>query len=190
MNADVVVTRPKIQVAGTITCWIDEHPRVFWGMVIVYAAIFTVAAISPWYQIHMRDQESWPFHTVFLIKKGMLPERGELVAFQLREEYVERIEPHAPRTQIPVNTMWMKRVLGMPGDRVDVVENQVVINGQPVASGFGRDRFGVPIYLTSFRGEIPLHQYYVSLPHPRSFDSRYYGMVKESDVIGLAVPLF
>ena len=73
---------------------------------------------------------------------------------------------------------------------MDIVENQVVINGQPVASGFGRDRFSVPIYLTSFRGEIPPHQYYVSLPHPRSFDSRYYGMVNEHDVIGLAVPLF
>ena len=53
MNADVVVTRPKIQVAGRITRWIDEHPRVFWGMAIVYAAIFTLAAISPWYQIHV-----------------------------------------------------------------------------------------------------------------------------------------
>jgi signal peptidase I len=185
----VVITQPKIQVAGRITRWIDEHPRVFWGMVIVYAAIFTMAAISPWYQIHLRDQASWPFHTVFLIKKGILPERGALVAFQLRAEYVERIEPRAPRPHIPVNTMWMKRVLGMPGDRVDVVENQVVINGHAVASGFGRDRFGVPVYLTSFRGEIPPHQYYVSLPHLRSVDSRYYGLVKERDVIGLAIPL-
>ena len=190
MNVDVGITRPHIQAACRITRWIDEHPRVFWGLVIVYAAIFTMAALSPWYQIHMRDQESWPFHTVFLIRKGMLPERGELVAFRLREEYVKRLEPHAPRTQIPVNTIWMKRVLGMPGDLVDIVANQVVINGQPVASGFGRDRFNVPISLTRFRGEIPPHQYYVSLPHPRSFDSRYYGMVNERDVIGLAVPLF
>ena len=171
--------------------WLDHHPRMHWSLLGVCLAIVAIAAVSPWYQIQMRDQASWPHHTVFLVKKGALPERGELVAFRMRQVYVDRIHPQGrPRPQIPVGNVWMKRVMGMPGDRVEVHGTQVFINEHLIAEGFGRDRFGTPIELAPFAGPIAQGEYYVALPHPKSFDSRYYGTISQADVIGVVTPLF
>ena len=76
----------------------------------------------------------------------------------------------------------------MPGDRIEVVGNEVLINGQRVAQGIGQDRYGVPLDLAPGR-VLQTGEYYTLLPHPRSMDSRYYGPVLESDFIGVAIPL-
>lgn len=186
--------RPRTQWFGwsvQLIDWLDEHPRIHWTLLGACLAIVAIAAVSPWYQIQMRDQASWPSHTVFLVKKGALPERGELIAFRMRQDYVDRINPPGrPRPQIPVGNVWMKRVMGMPGDRVEVHGNQVFINAHFIAEGVGQDRFGTPIELAPFNGHIPSGEYYVALPHPKSFDSRYYGTIRREDVIGVVTPLF
>lgn len=56
------------------------------------------------------------------------PERGSVVVFE---------HPHSDRVMI-------KRVIGLPGDRVQILNEQLVINGQPVQAEFVRTVRYVP----------------------------------------------
>ena len=169
--------------------WLSTHRGTRALFVGLAALPLCVAAVSPWWQLYLRDSASWPYHVLFAVHKGVMPERGELVAFQLRHEYLERIAPVGrARPQLHGDTAWVKRVMGMPGDRVEVVGNEVLINGQAVAQGIGQDRFGVPLELAGGR-VLQAGEYYTLLPHPRSMDSRYYGPVSAVDFIGVAIPL-
>lgn len=177
------------RIQASVWQWLGVHRGVRAGLVGLAALPVLVAAVSPWWQLYLRDSASWPSHVLFAVHKGVMPGRGELVAFQLRQSYLDRVEPtgHA-RLQLHGERPWVKQVMGMPGDRVEIVGNDVLINGQVVAQGIGKDRFGVPLELA--RGKVlQTGEYYTLLPHPRSMDSRYYGAVSESDFIGVAIPL-
>ena len=83
----------------------------------------------------------------------------------------------------------MKRIVRVPGVHIVIKEDEVYINGQSVGRGFGIDRYGQRIDLASLPEVIPEGEYYVALPHPRSFDSRYYGLIRKADILGTVTPL-
>lgn len=170
--------------------WVRASQIRMVALAVIPMCVFVLLAISPWYVLHLRDSASWPYHVLFLVKKGAVPERGDLVAFNFRHSYMEKIEPVGrARPQIQTDHIWLKRVMGMPGDVVTTKGEEVFINGQPVAEGMKQDRFGVPLEVTKTIGQIPSGFYFVTLPHPRSFDSRYYGPIEQADVVGVAIPL-
>jgi signal peptidase I len=64
----------------------------------------------------------WPITNRKFLENGS-PERGDVVVFR---------PPHHPRED------WIKRVIGMPGDRVGYYDNQVYLNGEPLGyASFG-----------------------------------------------------
>ena len=70
------------------------------------------------------------------------PKRGDVVVFRfpgylcpvdgklVRSGDLSCRDPHAP---VPKQN-WIKRVIGLPGDTIEVHDSQIVINGKPVAS--------------------------------------------------------
>ena len=69
------------------------------------------------------------------------PKRGDVVVFRfpgyicqdengntVRSGDISCSDPHAP----VANQNWIKRVVGMPGDTIEVHDSQIVINGKPV----------------------------------------------------------
>jgi signal peptidase I len=69
------------------------------------------------------------------------PKRGDVVVFRfpgylcrddngktIRSGDMTCADPHAP----VVNQNWIKRVVGLPGDTIEVHDSQIVINGKPV----------------------------------------------------------
>jgi len=176
--------------APKILEWFDRHRWIHLGLVLFCGLIVGVGLIAPWYEVAARMSGSWPDHSFFLVHKGQPVDRGDLVAFIMQEDYVERVRPaQVHRDYADVGKRWMKRIVGVPGDRILVKDNEVYINGQSVGRGFDVDRYGQRIELAGLPDIIPHGEYYVALPHPRSFDSRYYGLIRQADILGTVTPL-
>jgi len=109
---------------------------------------------------------------------------------------------------------WVKIVGGLPGDAVEVIPvkeptyRTVYVNGMPknlpIKAKVKVIRHGVEpleldVYEKDTKGRllpviqsqiIPEGKYFVYTEHERSFDSRYWGLVDESQVIGTGIALF
>lgn len=159
--------------------------------VVISIVILGLQAVQPWAQVLIRDDESWPHHRFFLLLKGVPPERGALVAFTMTNTYAGRVKPEGiPRPYARVGQLWLKRVEGMPGDRIDVDKNVVRVNGKEVAKGVGHDRWGQAIDVVPLATPIPHDAVFVALPYARSFDSRYFGYVNMKDIQGEVRPIW
>ncbi len=147
-------------------------------------------------------------YRVWLIEKGVMPRRGEYVSF------VGRGIPH-----FADGVRWVKMITGMPGDRVEVqnvslddpkeAETQTVeVNGMPVTLRvqgyvhlqnphnvtltyrvFEKDTKGRKMPVVQAQ-EIPAGKYFVIATSARTYDSRYWGLVDEKNILGAAYPMF
>jgi type IV secretory pathway protease TraF len=155
------------------------------------AVSLALTAISPWYQIYVRDDESLPQYSFFILQKGALPKRGDYVAFEMAQEYADRVQPSGfQRPYARVGKLWLKEAYGLAGDSVHVKGRIIFVNDQPVASVIEKDIFKQPVEPAHFVSPIPEGEYYLGLPHPRSFDSRVIGYVSAKDVRGVVWPIF
>lgn len=113
----------------------------------------------------------------------------------------------------PPHQHFVKRVIGLPGERLRIVDREVFINGVPLEEDYKvhRDRFANPYFRDNFpppndfvaheiakewltlvrqytSGDelvIPPHKYFVMGDNrDRSADSRYWGFIDRSNVVG------
>lgn len=96
----------------------------------------------------------------------------------------------AQRYYLPVNVPLVKRVRGVPGDRICATGSTILIDGRAAAVRLTRDKAGR--LLPWWRGCITLRDGAVLLltDPPASFDGRYFGATAARDVIGKATPLW
>jgi conjugal transfer pilin signal peptidase TrbI len=176
------------------TAW-TRRPAVRAAVVVLALCLVGAHAASPWGQLLIRVDESWPYHRVFWLARSDGPyERGAYVAYRFVEALGGRLRPPEAREReyVRYGQLYLKRVLGVPGDRVETRpvgdgrdgRVEILINGQPVGHTLGRDRLGRPIEPGPLPSPIPSGMYYVALSHPRSFDSRYIGYVPEALIEG------
>jgi signal peptidase I len=97
--------------------------------------------------------------------------RGDLVVFNFPRDLTQS---------------YIKRVIGLPGDTVEIREGAVLLNGQPLDEPYVpddyRDRMSVP------KESVPPHHYFVLGDHRNSSsDSRMWGFVDRSEIYGKAV---
>ncbi|MHB8172863.1 MAG: signal peptidase I [Nitrospirota bacterium] len=110
------------------------------------------------------------------------PERGDIIVFKYPEN--ESVD-------------FIKRVIGTPGDVVQVIDKKVYVNGKPLSEPYTiykdseilpkalepRDNFG-PI-------KVPPHNYFMMGDNrDRSRDSRFWGFVDESKILGKAMIIY
>jgi conjugal transfer pilin signal peptidase TrbI len=147
-------------------------------------------------------------YKAWLIKKHERPGRGDYVSFV----------GHGIPT-FADGVRWVKVMSGVPGDQIRTVKipeqdratntETIEVNGLPVQKRLqGRvylhapqtaqvNEFSVYEKDTMERAlpminsqTIPSGHYYVTAPAPRSYDSRYWGLIHEEDILGKAYPLF
>lgn len=97
----------------------------------------------------------------------------------------------ATRHYLPLDTPLMKRVMGLPGQRVCRVGNAVTVDAVPLGRALDRDRHGRP--LPFWRGCRRVGAGEVFLMNPAasdSLDGRYFGPLPAATVIGTATPLY
>ena len=87
-------------------------------------------------------------------------------------------------------TVFAKRFVGCPGDTLRTQGTEFYLNGERVAVASGRDSNGVAVSSFRFSGVIPPGSYFVLGDAKRSYDSRYWGFVRKSWIVGRGFPLF
>lgn len=101
------------------------------------------------------------------------PERGEIVVFTYQEDHL------------------IKRVIGLPGDVIDIINNKVYVNGEAIEESPYLEE-GVKTYLYSgsaidFPYEVPTDYYFMMGDNRvNSKDSRVFGPIPRTDIIAKA----
>ncbi|NLC21307.1 MAG: S26 family signal peptidase [Halomonadaceae bacterium] len=122
-----------------------------------------------------------PDHKYYLVDMArIVTDRDAIVAYRS-----EGLDPY-----FEDGTMMAKIIKGKPGDHLVVDAEGVQINGEVVATGFAlSERLGVDHSELYKNESIPAGHYLLLAPAPESFDGRYWGYVKEEQLIGKVIPL-
>ena len=155
---------------------IHSNPRGF--RFLVCMAVLSGLWLAAASRVHVNASASdgaWGYFALPLIGA---PQRGDLVLFD---------PPENIGSPIP----YMKRVIGLPGERVEVDdERRVFVNGALAGIAKRRALNGRELEAVA-SSVIPPGRYYVHAEHPDSRDSRYeeIGLVPRERIRGRALPL-
>ncbi len=116
---------------------------------------------------------------ILVLKDGQVPARGELVGFR-----------PGPNRFYPADSLFVKRLVGLPGDRVTYESDTFFINGEPVATTKQTAKDGQTLTPGPV-GILPACRYFVTTDHRDGYDSRYsdIGWVGCSQIVGRAYAL-
>lgn len=126
----------------------------------------------------------------FYYLEPRLPFRGELAVFRPPLALELMI---VGRGILPGNVPLLKRIAAVGGDdvcRVNTPPGFISVNGEITAEVLETDWEGRR--LPAWEGCMRLveGEFFLLQPHPRSFDSRYFGPVLRCDIVGVARPLW
>lgn len=94
--------------------------------------------------------------------------------------FVYQGEKEYPRYDVVRGQKMVKEVGALPEQKVRIDGKHVFIDGQMVASIMKTDLEGRKVgFYFSYDGVVPKGKVFVLSPHPYSFDSRYWGFVRE-----------
>jgi len=133
-----------------------------------------------WYRIEPFDPHTLlPSRPLSVDSIVLVPVPAEAAALAARRGYLP--------TRIPL----LKRVGAVAPQEVCIVDRSVRIDGVPVAVALPADRMGRPLSSwAQCRRLEPGELFLLSMTNPASFDSRYFGPVRASAVLGLAHPVW
>ena len=122
----------------------------------------------------------------YRIQPGTL-RRGDLVITRLPSEIAELANR---RGYLPKSAHLIKFVLAIAGDRVCRFGDRIFVRGVLVARALPHDSLGR--LMPSWHGcqRLVSGNLFLLAEGPKSFDSRYFGVVSASDVVGRAVLLW
>ena len=122
---------------------------------------------------------------IYRLSRERAPQRHDLVIVRLTPGTNDIA---VSRGYLAANRPVLKRVAGVAGDRVCRIGGAVSINGLPAAIAREHDRAGRA--LPHWQGCLRLRprQLFVLGTAADSFDSRYFGIVDQSSIVGIAHP--
>lgn len=114
--------------------------------------------------------------------------RGDLV-LATPPEAARRLA--AERGYLPAGVPLVKRVVAFSGDTVCAAGIEITINGPAVAKRLPADRRGRPLPDWNGCRTLAANEFFLLMVDvPDSFDSRYFGPVSSSQIVGRLVPLW
>lgn len=140
------------------------------------------------YRLCANISESLPGY-VYIAKheSNMTIHRGDLVMFRLPIDVPSSY-------YFRKGDLFLKVTSCVGGDILNFTEAhngyEYFCNGQLIGRAIKRDKFKNVLPHPFFQGKIPEGYLFVSTKHPYSFDSRYFGILSEKDIIGKARYVF
>ncbi|MDH3661104.1 MAG: signal peptidase I [Alphaproteobacteria bacterium] len=116
-------------------------------------------------------------HAVLIDLRSDIPSRGGLIAFR-----GQGLEP-----LFIDGTHMVKILVGLPGDHVEVTSDRTTVNDVVVATGLHlAKRLGQPSEVFARSFIVPEGHYFGVGKSDNSFDSRYFGLIRQDQIIGKA----
>ena len=84
----------------------------------------------------------------------------------------------------------LKRVGCAPGQQLSTVNGEYACDDHFLGRAMSSDSKGQPLPLFVFNGQVPDGSLFMIGPHPRSYDSRYFGFIHADSVLNKAYPLW
>jgi conjugative transfer signal peptidase TraF len=116
---------------------------------------------------------------LYAIDRGVGPARGDTVVFKVPVSVADLV---LARRYLPDGAQLLKRVVAVAGDDVCLDGRLYAVDGQAIAAVRAEDSLGRPLPRYRFCGVVGSGEVYVATEAPRSFDSRYFGPVRVSDL--------
>jgi conjugative transfer signal peptidase TraF len=91
---------------------------------------------------------------------------------------------------LPKGALLVKQIAAVAPSIVCRVGDLVTLDGQPAVRALERDRFGRPLPVWSGCQRLAADEVFFLNEEPRSLDSRYFGPLPASAIIGRATPLW
>ncbi|MBU9589930.1 S26 family signal peptidase [Burkholderia multivorans] len=133
-----------------------------------------------WYRVDSLDHRA-----------GSLPRPLSVGSIVLVPLPAEAAALAAQRGYLPTRVPLLKRIGAVAPQEVCIVGRSVRIDGVPVAAVLPADRMGRPLpSWQQCRRLEPGELFLLSVTNPASFDSRYFGPIAASTVIGVAHPVW
>lgn len=159
------------------------------------AALAWAAFVSPLPRLTYNPSDSvavgWYRIEPFDLHTASLPRPLSVDSIVLVPLPAEAAALAAQRSYLPTRIPLLKRVGAVAPQHVCIVAGQVRIDGVPSAAALPADRLGrrLPSW-PQCRRLAPGELFLLSVTNPASFDSRYFGPVSASAVIGIAHPVW
>ncbi|MEM1254203.1 MAG: signal peptidase I [Cyanobacteria bacterium P01_H01_bin.21] len=107
------------------------------------------------------------------------PQRGDVVIFYPPET---ALPPEAP-----IRSVFIKRIVGLPGETLEIKDEQVIVNNQPLTEDYIQE----PAAYVWGPEIIPEEQYFLLGDNRNaSFDSHAFGFVPADNIVGRATKIF
>lgn len=162
-------------------------------LAIMLTVIFTVVVV--WWFFGVRFNHSPSVHGLFFRTTHYLAEKNSLVFICPNKKFILKfnISKHTA-TKGPCGGVapLLKRLVALSGDDVLMGAKGILVNGNLIKNSLPllRDGKGGVLPTSFFTGSVPAGHAIVLGDHPGSFDSRYYGLIKEQWITGQARRIF
>jgi conjugative transfer signal peptidase TraF len=149
-------------------------------------AFVAVAWLAPAPRLLWNASASAPIG-LYRIDADARPVAGDLVAIEPPAALGDWL---AQRGYLPLGVPLLKRVAGVPGQRICRTGVFVTIDGHGAARAVARDRLGRPLPTWLGCRIIGRGEFFLLNAPPDSLDSRYFGAISATGLIGVAQPIW
>jgi len=146
------------------------------------AILLGSAAVPPAPRLVWNASASAPVG-LYAVSPGALVEPGDMVIAHVPAAF-RRLA--ATRRYLPMNVPLVKRVAAAPGDEVCALGQEIFVNGRWAAARRTADGVGRKMPAWSGCVRLRSRQLFLLMDTPASFDGRYFGVTKGTDIVGKA----